>query len=145
MGDWDGWAHLGAMVERHRHRAPAVIELTDLPLRVAFLGEPYAREVVHIGGRWRLWQPGGVQVEPPTLRVAINALVEHTDEVRVIDGGPEWGEALYRMRMRVGWWVDVAWVSGRYHITTVAPIPQPVWDHIRARELHHLPDAVLGA
>ena len=68
----------------------------------AFVGEPFAREVVWTGERYETFDPAVHTDKRPSLRVMLNFFVPAESDMKVIEGGTVWFKDVLKVRDKYG-------------------------------------------
>jgi len=99
------WQTTQELAKRHEQESGHWLKLQNDNDKavVVFLGEPFPREVCFVDGKYVPFdEPLKAQGHKPTLRIAINAALLETREVKVIEQGVTFFKDLVRVRDKYG-------------------------------------------
>ncbi len=104
----NAWQRASELAKKYSRKKNTFIRLTDDGSRivVAFLGEPYVRELHWNGERSRDCEGAGCPYcyggLRPQMRVMFNAYVPAENAVRIIEGGVRWFKDVLKVRDKFG-------------------------------------------
>jgi hypothetical protein len=119
----------------------------------AFVGEPFAREVVWTGERYETFDPAIHTDKRPILRVMLNFFVPAESAMKVIEGGTVWFKDVLKVRDKYGldkWLFEIDYqreVGDERAICSIWPekkIDDAMRARIRTMPIFDLPEFVIN-
>ena len=100
----NAWESASRLADKHANQGGIFIRLAANGDKVvgAFVGEPFAREVVWTGERYETFDPAVHADKRPSLRVTINFFVPAESDMKVIEGGTVWFKDVLKVRDKYG-------------------------------------------
>ena len=100
----NAWESASRLADKHTNQGGIFIRLAANGDKVvgAFVGEPFAREVVWTGERYETFDPAVHTDKRPSLRVMLNFFVPAESDMKVIEGGTVWFKDVLKVRDKYG-------------------------------------------
>ena len=100
----NAWESASRLADKHANQGGIFIRLAANGDKVvgAFVGEPFAREVVWTGERYETFDPAVHTDKRPSLRVMLNFFVPAESDMKVIEGGTVWFKDVLKVRDKYG-------------------------------------------
>jgi hypothetical protein len=100
----NAWESASRLADEHTNQGGIFIRLAANGDKVvgAFVGEPFAREVVWTGERYETFDPAVHTDKRPSLRVMLNFFVPAESGMKVIEGGTVWFKDVLKVRDKYG-------------------------------------------
>lgn len=100
----NAWESASRLADKHTNQGGIFIRLAANGDKVvgAFVGEPFAREVVWTGERYETFDPAIHTDKRPSLRVMLNFFVPAESDMKVIEGGTVWFKDVLKVRDKYG-------------------------------------------
>jgi hypothetical protein len=100
----NAWESASRLADKHTNQGGIFIRLAANGDKVvgAFVGEPFAREVVWTGERYETFDPSVHTDKRPSLRVMLNFFVPAESDIKVIEGGTVWFKDVLKVRDKYG-------------------------------------------
>lgn len=100
------WETATSMADKHANSGGIFVRLAANGDKIigAFVGEPYAREVIWTGERYEQFDENNSahQGKRPSLRVMLNFFVPTENAMKVIEGGTVWFKDVLKVRDKYG-------------------------------------------